>query len=172
MFVIKDEDGKAEKLNAMYERIGNFLWTQTEFAAIKNEMVECTKKTNGTVPVSFADCTMECRQKHLNLFVEQASTATTPTDVAEDMQTEVQSETNSLPKLANGQKYGWIVVESPTSAENVAAKLTDEINSGKATTAFQLATTSAVMIDDSAAAPLRATVVSLLVAVAVVFALF
>jgi len=172
MFVIKDEDGKAEKLNAMYERIGNFLWTQTEFAAIKNEMVECTKKTNGTVPVSFADCTMECRQKHLNLFVEQASTATTPTDVAEDMQTEVQSETNSLPKLANGQKYGWIVVESPTSAENVAAKLTDEINSGKATTAFQLATTSAVMIDDSAAAPLRATVLSLLVAVAVVFALF
>ena len=29
MFVIKDEDGKAEKLNTMYERIGNFLWTQT-----------------------------------------------------------------------------------------------------------------------------------------------
>jgi hypothetical protein len=128
MFVIKESDGSVSKLNATYDRIGSYLWTESAFHSTRMKIQECCPTAN-----TFQECPATCRTKYLKLFMEQASDSarvTQPHAVA-DLQArdKLSFESNDIPHTSDSEKYGWVEVGG-TNHEEAAAALTAALNDG------------------------------------------
>lgn len=172
MFVLKGNSEK--KLNETYEKIGEYLWSQTQFGAAKKRIMDCSAKRNQKC-TRFAECSKDCAHQELRIFRERAPKFTSaPGTVMEEdqledeVQTSVGSVTSApgLPQPANSHETVAWIQTGGTDPDELGAALSSEINAGRIALAE-----NAVQID-SGATSLHASLVVAAASVAAIFTSF
>lgn len=131
MFVLHSKD--PSKLNQTYDKIGEFLWTKSQFQAAKTKIQQCSEKAKKPC-TKFSECSKTCAHAQLKIFMEMAphhTEAPASLKKAESEQEEVQTgaryESNSLPTPQNGESVAWVQMGG-SNPDELGAATSDAIN--------------------------------------------